>query len=66
MYRTILWAEKADEVPLNKLHACGSVTAFPTIPDEVVMNDMLYYCRIYFSMIEGDLLRTDKLMSMKK
>ncbi len=64
VYRTILWAEKADEVPLNKLHACGSVTAFPTIPDEVVMSDILYYRRIYFSMIEGDLLRTDKLMHM--
>ena len=57
-YRAMLWANKADDVPLDRLHACGSINTLPEIADEFIICDIVSFPRISFDRIEEGLLRT--------
>lgn len=61
-YRAVLWADKADEVPAHRLHACGRINVLPEISDEFIVQDIVSYPHINFSLIEDGLLRTRVLM----
>lgn len=63
-YRAMLWADKADEVPVDRFHACGCVNALPEISDEFIVNDISSLPCIHFGLIEVDLLRTKILMNI--
>lgn len=61
-YRAILWADKADKIPVNRLHACGRINVLPVLTDEFIVRDISCFPTIHFGLIENDLLRTRVLM----